>query len=224
LPSSWGVSSALHPGGSFPRKITNTLIHGAALAVMLIGLRMAWKDNNFIILLCSLVLGGVIGERIRIEDRINGLGKWVEERFSRSGGNISKGFVTTTLLYCVGSMAVVGSLESGLTGNHDTLFAKSVLDELGSIIFSASLGIGVLFSAVSVFLYQGCITIGSSFLKQFLADPVISQMSAVGGMLIVAMAFNMLDIVKIKVANLLPAIFLPLVYFMIVHLFRWVAT
>jgi uncharacterized membrane protein YqgA involved in biofilm formation len=207
-----------------PTKITNTLIHGAALAVMLIGLKMTWKDNNFIILLCSLVFGGVIGELIRIEDRINGLGKWVEERFSKSGGNISKGFVTTTLLYCVGSMAVVGSLESGLTGNHDTLFAKSVLDGLGSIIFSASLGIGVLFSAVSVFLYQGCITIGASFLKQFLADQVISQMSAVGGMLIVAMAFNMLDIVKIKVANLLPAIFLPLIYFMIVHLFRWVAT
>jgi uncharacterized protein len=207
-----------------PTKITNTLIHGAALAVMLIGLKMAWKDNNFIILLCSLVFGGVIGELIRIENRINGLGKWLEERFSRSGGSISKGFVTTTLLYCVGSMAVVGSLESGLTGNHDTLFAKSVLDGLGSIIFSASLGIGVLFSAASVFLYQGCITIGASFLKQFLTDPVISQMSAVGGLLLVAMAFNMLGIVKIKVANLLPAIFLPLIYFMIVHLFRWVAT
>jgi uncharacterized membrane protein YqgA involved in biofilm formation len=203
-----------------PKKITNTLIHGAALAVMLIGLKMAWKDNNFIILLCSLVFGGVIGEFIRIEDRINGLGKWLEDRSSRSGGSISKGFVTTTLLYCVGSMAVVGSLQSGLTGNHDILFAKSVLDGLGSIIFSASLGIGVLFSAVSVFLYQGCITMGASFLKQFLTDPVISQMSAVGGMLIVAMAFNMLDIVKIKVANLLPAIFLPLIYFMVIHLFR----
>ena len=206
-----------------PKKITNTLIHGAALAVLLIGLKMAWQDNNFIILLCSLVFGGVIGELIRIEDRINGLGQWLEDRSSRSGGSISKGFVTTTLLYCVGSMAIVGSLQSGLTGNHDTLFAKSVLDGLGSIIFSASLGIGVLFSAVSVFLYQGCITMGASFLKQFLTDPVISQMSAVGGMLIVAMAFNMLDIVKIKVANLLPAIFLPLIYFMIVHLFRWAA-
>ena len=204
-----------------PTKITNTLIHGAALAVMLIGFKMAWKDINFIILLCSLVFGGVIGELAGIEDRINGLGKRLEERFSGSGGSISKGFVTTTLLYCVGSMAVVGSLESGLTGNHDILFAKSVLDGLGSIIFSASLGIGVLFSAVSVFLYQGCITMGASFLKQFLTDAVISQMSAVGGLLIVAMAFNMLDIVKIKVANLLPAIFLPLIYFMIVHLFQW---
>jgi uncharacterized membrane protein YqgA involved in biofilm formation len=203
-----------------PNKIADTLIQGVAMAVMLIGLKMAWKENNFIILMCSLALGGVLGELIRIEDRVNGLGKWLEERFSRSGNRISKGFVTTTLLYCVGSMAVVGSLESGLTGSHDTLFAKSVLDGLGSIIFAASLGIGVLFSAVSVFLYQGCITMGASFLKPFLTAPVISQMSAVGGLLIVAMAFNMLDVVKIKVANLLPAVFLPLIYFIIVQLFR----
>ena len=207
-----------------PTQMTTTLIHGAALAVMLIGLQMAWKENNFIILICSLVLGGVIGELVRIEDRVNELGKWVERKFSKPGSSISKGFVTTTLLYCVGSMAVVGSLESGLTGNHDILFGKSVLDGLGSIIFSASLGIGVLFSAVPVFLYQGSITMGASFLKLFLTDPVISQMSAVGGLLIVAMGFNMLEVVKIKVANLLPAVFLPLIYFMLVEFFRWVSS
>jgi len=207
-----------------PNKIANTLIHGVAFAVMLIGLKMAWKENNFIILMCSLAVGGVIGEIIGIEDRINGLGKWLEHRFPRSGMGVSKGFVATTLLYCVGSMAVVGSLESGLTGNHDILFAKSVLDGMASVIFAASLGVGVLFSAASVFLYQGCITMGASLLKLFLTDPVISQMSAVGGLLIVAMGFNMLDIVKIKVANLLPAIFLPLIYFMIVQLFGRLAS
>jgi len=207
-----------------PNKIANTLIHGVAFAVMLIGLKMAWKENNFIILMCSLAVGGVIGEIIGIEDRINGLGKWLEHRFPRSGMGVSKGFVATTLLYCVGSMAVVGSLESGLTGNHDILFAKSVLDGMASVIFAASLGVGVLFSAASVFLYQGCITMGASLLKLFLTDPVISQMSAVGGLLIVAMGFNMLDIVKIKVGNLLPAIFLPLIYFMIVQLFGRLAS
>ena len=202
-----------------PTKIINTLIHGIAFVVMLMGLKMAWQENNFILLMCSLAIGGLIGEVIRIEDRINGLGKWIEKKFTDSGTGISKGFVTTTLLYCVGSMAVVGSLESGLAGNHDILFAKSVLDGLGSIVFAASLGIGVLFSAVSVFVYQGGITMGASFLKQFLTDPVISQMSAVGGLLIVAMGFNMLEVVKIKVANLLPAVFLPLLYFMILQLF-----
>jgi uncharacterized membrane protein YqgA involved in biofilm formation len=128
--------------------------------------------------------------------------------FSKSRGGISKGFVTTTLLYCVGSMAIVGSLESGLAGNHDILFAKSVLDGLASIVFSAMLGIGVIFSAGSVFLYQGLITLTASFMKQFLTTEVITQMSAVGGLIIMAMGFNMLNITKIKVGNILPAIFL----------------
>jgi uncharacterized membrane protein YqgA involved in biofilm formation len=111
-------------------------------------------------------------------------------------------------------MAIVGSLESGLAGNHDILFAKSVLDGLASIVFSAMLGIGVIFSAGSVFLYQGLITITASFMKEFLTTEVIMQMSAAGGLIIVAMGFNMLDITKIKVGNILPAIFLPLVYYM----------
>jgi hypothetical protein len=197
-----------------PKKNTDSLIQVVAFAVILIGLKMAWKTDAFIIVICSLSFGTIIGELIRIEERVNNLGNWLEERFAKSGSRISKGFVTTSLLYCVGSMAIVGALESGLTGNHDTLFAKSVLDGLGSIIFTASMGIGVLFSAASVFLYQGLITVSASFMKQFLTPEVITQMSAVGGLLIVAMGFNMLEMVKIKVGNCLPAIFIPLVYFM----------
>jgi uncharacterized protein len=198
-----------------PTRITNTLIHAVALAVILIGLKMAWKTEAFIIVICSLSFGTIIGELSRIEDRVNNLGNWIEERFGKIGSSISKGFVATSLLYCVGSMAIVGALESGLTGNHDTLFAKSVLDGLGSIIFAASMGIGVLFSAASVFVYQGLITVSASFIKQFLTPEVITQMSAVGGLLIVAMGFNMLEMVKIKVGNCLPAIFIPLLYYML---------
>ena len=197
-----------------PTKITDSLIHAVAFAVILIGLKMAWKTEEFIILICSLSFGTIIGELSRIEDRVNSLGNWLEERFAKSDSSISKGFVTTSLLYCVGSMAIVGALESGLTGNHDTLFAKSVLDGLGSIIFAASMGIGVLLSAASVFLYQGIITISASFMRQFLTPEVITQMSAVGGLLIVAMGFNMLEMVKIKVSNCLPSIFIPLLYYM----------
>ncbi len=196
-----------------PTRMTDSLIHAVAFAVILIGLKMAWKTDAFIILICSLAFGTIIGELGRIEDRVNNLGNWLEEKFAKPGSSISKGFVTTSLLYCVGSMAIVGALESGLTGNHDTLFAKSVLDGLGSIIFAASMGIGVLFSAASVFLYQGLITVSASFMKQFLTPEVITQMSAVGGLLIVAMGFNMLEMVKIKVGNCLPAIFIPLVYY-----------
>ena len=202
-----------------PTKMTDSLIHAVAFAVILIGLKMAWKTDAFIILICSLSFGTIIGELSRIEDRVNNLGKWLEERFAKPGSSISKGFVTTSLLYCVGSMAIIGALESGLTGNHDTLFAKSVLDGLGSIIFAASMGIGVLFSAASVFLYQGLITVSASFMKQFLTPEVITQMSAVGGLLIVAMGFNMLGMVKIKVGNCLPAIFIPLAYYMFKLLF-----
>lgn len=201
-----------------PKKNTDTLIHAVAFAVILIGLKMAWKTDEFIIVICSLAFGTIIGELIRIEDRVTNLGNWLEERFTKTGSSISKGFVTTSLLYCVGSMAIIGALESGLTGNHDTLFAKSVLDGLGSIIFTASMGIGVLFSAASVFLYQGLITISASFMKQFLTPEVITQMSAVGGLLIVAMGFNMLEMIKMKVGNCLPAIFLPLVYFILKQL------
>ncbi|MFO7738333.1 MAG: DUF554 domain-containing protein [Desulfatiglandaceae bacterium] len=202
-----------------PQKSTVTLIHAVSLAVILIGVKMAWKTDAFIVVIASLAVGSVIGELIGIEGRMNRLGNWLEGRFSATGGDISKGFVTTSLLYCVGSMAIVGALESGLTGNHDTLFAKSVLDGIGSIIFSASLGVGVLFSAVSVFLYQGLITVSASLMKPFLTTEVITQMSAVGGLLIVAMGFNMLEMVKIKVGNLLPAIFFPFVYFMLKRLF-----
>ena len=202
-----------------PTKMTDTLVHAVAFAVILIGLKMAWKTDAFIIVICSLSFGTIIGELIGIEDRVNYLGNWLEKRFAKTGSSISKGFVTTSLLYCVGSMAIVGALESGLTGNHDTLFAKSVLDGLGSIIFAASMGIGVLFSAVSVFLYQGFITACASVMKQFLTPGVISQMSAVGGLLIVAMGFNMLEMAKIKVGNCLPAIFIPLIYFMLKQLF-----
>ena len=155
-----------------PQKNADTLIYGVAFVVILIGLKMAWKTDAFIMLFCTMALGSLIGELIRIEDRINGLGKWLEGKFSMSGGRLAKGFGTTSLLYCVGSLAIVGSLESGLSGNHEILFAKSVLDGLGSIIFAASLGIGVLFSAAPVFIYQGTITVGASILKQFLTPEV----------------------------------------------------
>jgi uncharacterized membrane protein YqgA involved in biofilm formation len=146
------------------------------------------------------------------------LGKRLETRFSKPGSGVAKGFVVASLVFCVGSMAIVGALESGLTGNHQTLFAKSALDGLFSIIFASSFGIGVLFSSASVFIYQGMITLTSSLMKPFLITAVINQMSAVGGILIMAIGINLLEIQKIKVGNMLPAIFIPLVYYMMKQL------
>ncbi len=201
--------------GGIPKKFSVTMMQAISLAVLLIGFKMALKTDAILLVIFSLVIGSLIGELINIENRLEQLGKRLEARFSTAGSGIAKGFVVASLVFCVGSMAIVGSLESGLTGNHQTLFAKSALDGLFSIIFASSLGIGVLFSSVSVFIYQGMITLTSSLMKPFLIPAVINQMSGVGGILIMAIGINLLEIQKIKVGNMLPAIFVPLVYYMI---------
>jgi uncharacterized membrane protein YqgA involved in biofilm formation len=202
--------------GGIPEKFNKTVMQAMALAVILIGLKSAFQTNNILLLIFSLAIGSVIGELLRIEDMLEKLGKWLETKFSRkSSGGISEGFVTASLVYCVGSMAIIGSLESGLTGNHQTLLAKSVIDGVSSVVFASSLGIGVLFSSVSVFLYQGFITVTSSFMKDLLIPSVTGEMSAVGGLLIAAIGINMLNLTKIKVGNMLPSIIIPLLYYTI---------
>jgi uncharacterized membrane protein YqgA involved in biofilm formation len=157
---------------------------------------------------------------MKIEDRLETVGAYAEKRFSRSSnGGFSKGFVTASLVFCVGSMAIVGALESGLAGSHDTLFAKSLLDGITSVVFASTFGSGVIVSALPVLVYQGAITMGASLLKPFLTPGVIAQMSGVGGLLIAAIGINMLGLARIRVGNMLPAIFLPLFYFMAVQLF-----
>ncbi len=204
--------------GGIPKKFTLTMMQAISLAVLLIGFKMALKTDAILLVIFSLVIGSLMGEFINIESRLERLGKRLETRFSKPGSGIAKGFVMASLVFCVGSMAIVGALESGLSGNHQTLFAKSALDGLFSIIFASSFGIGVLFSSVSVFIYQGMITLTSSLMKPFLIPAVINQMSGVGGILIMAIGINLLEIQKIKVGNMLPAIFIPLVYYMMKQL------
>ena len=201
--------------GGIPKKYNITVMQAVSLAVILVGLTAALKTDELLLVIFSLAIGSVAGEFLRIEAHLEQLGQWLESRCSKGGNGIAKGFVTASLIYCVGSMAIVGSLESGLTGNHQTLFAKSVLDGIASIILASTLGIGVAFSAVSVFVYQGVITVTAAFMKAALIPPVINQMSAVGGLLIVGIGFNLMEIKKIKVGNMLPAIALPLVYYLV---------
>lgn len=199
-------------------KFNDTIIKGLSLCVIIIGISGALKGTNMLLIIFSVVIGGIIGEIIDIDLKLKDFGMKIEERFKGKYGKVSEGFITATLIYCVGAMAVVGALESGLTGNHKTLFAKSVLDGVTAIIFSSSLGIGVMFSAVSVFIYQGTITIGASLLKGVLVGNIVNEMSAVGGLLIIGIGLNIMEISKIKVANLLPAMFIPLIYQMILHI------
>ncbi|MGE4403845.1 MAG: DUF554 domain-containing protein [Desulfobulbus sp.] len=198
-----------------PEQYKQTLLQGVGLAVMLIGWKNALQAENLLVMIGSIVVGGLLGEWLRIEARLEGLGQWLEKRIAAKSGNtqsLARGFVTASLVYCVGSMAIVGSLESGLTGQHQTLFAKSILDGVISVVFASAMGIGVLFSSVSVFLYQGALTLAAVLVKPILTPEAVTLMTSVGGLLIVAIGLNMLGMVKIRVGNLLPAIFLPLLY------------
>lgn len=204
--------------GGIPDSFNRTMMKSVGLAVILIGLLNALKTESLLLVIFSLAIGSLLGEVIHIEDGLENLGMMLENRFASSEGAVAQGFVTGSLLFCVGAMAIVGSLESGLSGNHQTLFAKSVLDGISSIVLASSMGIGVIFSAVSVLVYQGLITLGASALQPFLGVAVIREMSAVGGLLILAIGFNMLDLPKIKVGNMLPAIFIPMIYNMLLPL------
>jgi uncharacterized protein len=191
--------------------IRTTVMQGIGMAVGVLGIMMAIKSNNFLIPIASLVVGGIIGELLKVEDGLQWLGSRLERLVSSKGqGKVSTAFVTTTLIYCVGAMAILGSMDSGIRGNHDILYTKSMLDGFSSIIFASTLGIGVLFSAIPVLLYQGIIAIASTYINLLvgpeLLEAVIAEVTAVGGVLILGISLNLLEIKKINVANLLPSL------------------
>lgn len=199
--------------GKVNEKLSSTIMNGLALCVIYIGISGALKGNNTIVMIISIAIGGLFGEIIDIDLKLENLGKRIEKRINNKKDNvsISEGFVTSTLLFCIGAMAIVGSIESGLNHNHDTLFAKSILDGISSIIFSSTLGIGVMISSISVFLYQGSITLAAGTLSYILNDVAISNMTAVGSLLIIGLGLNVLGVTKIKVSNLLPSIIIAII-------------
>ena len=214
-----------------PSRFEEIIKKAIALAIVYVGVKGALDNQRVLLLIMSMVAGAVAGELINIDALMNRLGVWAEQRLGMGGNaaakgegserSFSKGFVTASILYCSGSMAIVGSMQSGLMGNHELLFAKSVLDGAISIVFGASMGIGVVFSALPVFIYQAGIALASMALKSFLTPEIIREMSAVGSLLVAAIGFNFLGVKEIKVANLIPAIFIPLVYMSIEGLLRF---
>jgi len=197
-----------------PKRLTDSVMKALGLCTTFIGITGLLKGENVLVLIVSMVLGTLIGEGIDLDLRINHLGEWVERKLkkndSQKNSGFAEGFVTATLLFCVGAMAVVGSLQSGLTGDHEMIYTKSILDFIAAIIFASTLGIGVMFSAVAVLIYQGSIVLLSSWIAPFLTDATIGEMTAVGSLLIFALGLNILGITKIKVMNLVPAIFIPI--------------
>lgn len=219
-----GVCGALLRSG-IPERFRETIMQALGLSILMIGLSGALQgiysvtasgtlDRNYIMLMIfSLVTGAVAGELMNIEDKLAGFGRFIQNKYMKNSGNFAEGFITSSLVFCVGAMAIVGSLEDGLIGSTGTLYAKSVLDGVIALIFAATLGIGVAFSAIPVFLYQGAITLGAGFIKPWLTESVITQTSLVGSILIIAIGLNVLEIKKFKAGNILPAIFVPFIYY-----------
>lgn len=218
-----GCLAGLLIKGGIPEKISDTVMKGLGLCVVYIGISGSLKDENTIITIICIAIGAVIGEVIDIDEKLNSLGNFIEKKVNKKNNSntesndknkkvsIAEGFIYSSLIFCVGAMAIVGSLESGLQNNYETLFTKSILDGISSVVFTASLGVGVFFSAIAVLLYQGTITLFAGALSNILSEAVIISMTSIGSLLILGLGLNMLNATKIKVANLLPSIFIPII-------------
>lgn len=203
-----------------PERFEDITNKALGLSVLYIGISGSLQNERVMLLILSLVIGSALGEWLNIEKQMNHLGKWTEIKLGFSEGNFSKGFVTASVIFCTGSMAVIGGMNSGLQGNHEMLFAKSILDGVISIILASSLGIGVAFSSIPVFIYEGAIALSSGMVKDLMTPEIITEMSAVGSLIIAAIGFNFLLDKHIKVANMIPAIFLPWLFISIENAFN----
>ncbi len=216
---------------AIPERLKESLVQALALSTFSIGIMgiitaavsvdgKLLTGNYTILMVICMALGTLIGELINIEKRLDGLGERMQRRFSSSDSSFAQGFVSTSLIFCVGSMAILGSINDGLKGDPTILITKGLLDGTVSIVFASTMGIGVMFSAITVGIYQGLITVGASLLAPYLTPDVIAQMSFVGSILIMAIGLNFIYKPKIRLGNMLPAMFLPLIYFILRGLFE----
>ena len=196
---------------AIPQRMGDLVMSAIPIVVMVLGVQFGIASSNILIVIVSLVVGGIIGEWIDIDRRLEDFGVRIQSRMKGGDSNFSAAFVSTTLIYCVGSIAILGSIESGINGNHTILYTKSLMDGISAIFFASTLGAGVIFSGISVFIYQGILTVLAGYIGPYLSPEVVTEMSASGGILLIALSFTILGIKKIKVANLLPAIFLPVI-------------
>ncbi len=194
-----------------PKKgISDAVMKALGLCVVLIGISGALKIASVLVMIVSMALGTVIGELLDLDGLVGRLGKWIEKRLGGSEGGISEGFVAATLLFCVGAMTVTGAIESGISHTHTTYYAKSLIDMASALIFATTMGVGVALSAVSIFLVQGSLTLVAVLVGGAIPTLITGEIVATGSLLVVGIGTNLLGITKLKVMNMLPAMFLPL--------------
>ncbi|MDV6378818.1 DUF554 domain-containing protein [Sporosarcina sp. GW1-11] len=208
-----------------PERMKETIMYGIGLAVVAIGLQMTFQTTQIVIVIISIVIGAIIGEWIDLDQKVNLLGQWIESKLpsKKESPGIAQGFVTATLIFCVGSMAIIGAIDSGLRNDHNVLVMKGILDGFTSIILSSTLGIGVAFSAIPLLIYQGSITFLATFISRFVPDQLlqffISEMTATGGLMIAAIGLNLIGLTKIRIANFIPGIGVVAIIVTIVYAF-----
>jgi len=215
-----GSCLGLFLGDRLPERFRETVMRGLGLLVLVIGFQMAFKTSHPLILMGSILIGGILGEALRIQQGLDHLGKKLQSKFGNDGSNrFSEGFVTASLVFCVGPMTFLGALQDGLTGNYELLAIKSTLDGFASLAFAAVFGLGVFFSIGTILVIQGSISLGATFLDGLLTTPMIDEMTASGGLMILGIGFALLDLLHLRIANYLPALLIaPILLALTTHL------
>ena len=208
-------------GSRLPSRMRRIVLYGIGLVVILLGFQMAVRTQNILVVLGAVLIGGIIGELLRIEERLEQLGQFFQARFSKgSEQSIAEGFVTASLVFCVGPMAVLGSIADGLSGDYSLLSVKAVMDGFASVAFGASLGWGVGLSAISILVYQGGLTLAAGVLPGALNDAMITEMTATGGLVIIGVGIKLLDLKDLPLANLVPAIAVAPIILALIPIFK----
>ena len=201
-----GSIAGLFVHSKLPKKITDSAFHGVGLFTIVLGVMMAIKTSNLLVMIFSVVIGVIIGEVVDIDKRVNDFGDWLKKRFKTRDDRFSEGFITAFLLFCMGSMTILGAFEDGIYGTPNLLVAKSVLDGFSSIVLAATMGIGVLFSFIPLLLFQGGLTLFASYMQSVFTDVMINELTAVGGVILLGLGVTMLEIKKIRILNMLPSL------------------
>ncbi len=189
-----------------PKRIVKIIFQGIGLFTLFLGFSMAAKTNNFLIMIFSIIFGAITGELIDIEKYVNQLGEGIKRSIKSDNANFSEGLTTAFLMYCMGSMTILGAFEEGMGEAPNLLLAKSVLDGVSSIALTSAFGIGVMFSVIPLLLYQGSLTLTAGLLHDVVSEPLMNEMTAAGGLLLIGLGINILEIKKIKVLNMIPAL------------------
>ena len=219
-----GLGTALQ--SRLPVRIRDTVLHGLGLITMTLGIHLTMRTSNILIVMGSVLMGAILGEWARLDVRLERLGDWLRVNVARQkkeeaegASKFIEGFVTASLVFCVGPMTILGAIQDGLRGDYTLLAIKSVLDGFAALAFASSLGIGVLFAVLTIVLYQGSLSLLAGYAQSFLTDPIVDEMTATGGVLILAISLLLLDLKRIRTANLLPALLIAPLIVAVLELF-----